>query len=75
MGLEAPNVIRYRRNKVERDVAWLIIWVIFVAMMVLLTVDFGEGQWLIDGRTDDAHLCLTYYSADGAAGTRYGKCN
>ena len=67
-------MIRYRRNSVERDIAWLIIWVIFVAIVVLLTVDFGEGQWLIEGRKDDAQLCLTDYSADGAAGTRYGKC-
>lgn len=61
-------------SALERDVGLLFIWVIFIAMIVLLTVDFAEGQWLIDRRKDDAKLCLVYYTADGTTSGRYGDC-
>lgn len=66
-------MIHYRRNTLERDVSWLLIWLLIITMIVCWSVDFAEGQWLIDRREGDA-LCVTYYTADGATGSRYGDC-
>lgn len=67
-------MITYRRNTLEQDVGWLLIWLVVVAMIVSLMVDFTEDQWLLDRRRDDAKLCLVYYTADGATGSQYGDC-
>ena len=68
-------MIHRQRDGNATAVAWLILWAMVIAAIIILTADLTIGdQQSLDRRRAGAGLCLIYYSENGATGTRYVKC-